>query len=193
MPDSKRPSVSRVLHNNGGRTLLRRELTKTLLPQRNPLELLETVLLRSAVNHSVLEQIAVDTVVVYGRLDAAAAVFSVAAEGLNLPRVTALVVHQARVVVALVEVLQHGREDLGLLVGEGDALGRGGRGGGYGGRGADDVGGAAVKVGAEGVLEKGRCAKDVFVGGEEALFCADDESYDCGGEVAIFEEGSVSV
>lgn len=87
--------------------------------------------------------------------------------GLNLPRVAALVVHQARVVVALVEVLEHGAKDLGLLVGEGDALG----------------GGVHVPV-PEGVAEEGAAAEDVLVGGKEALFSADDEGDDGRSQVA---------
>ena len=95
-------------------------LTETLLPERHTLQLLEPILLGRAVDDRVLEQVAVHTMVVDGRLDGAAT--AVGGDGLELPRVAALVVHEARVVVALVEELEHGREDLGLLVGQGEAL-----------------------------------------------------------------------
>lgn len=92
-------------------------LTETLLPQRYLLELLEPVLLRRAVDHGIFQQLPVHAVVIDGRLDGA-----VGDGRLQLPRVAALAVHEARVVVTLVEELEHGGEYLGLLVGEGDAL-----------------------------------------------------------------------
>ena len=87
-----------------------------------------------------------------------------------------LVLDQSRVVVALVEVLQNGGEDLGFLIGECDASG------GCGGRGRRAL---DVVATSKGGLEEGGCAEDVFVGGEEALFGADDEGYDRRGEVAV--------
>lgn len=54
---------------------------------------------------------------------------------LQLPRVAALVVQQARVVVALVEVLENRRKNFGLVIGQGDALASGGGRAGGGGSG----------------------------------------------------------
>jgi hypothetical protein len=50
------------------------QLTKPLLPQGDLLQFLETVLLGSAVDDSVLKHVTVDGMVVDGRLDGAAAV-----------------------------------------------------------------------------------------------------------------------
>jgi hypothetical protein len=77
-------------------------------------------------------------------------------------------VHEAGVVIALVEVLENRGEDLGFFVGQGDPLGRA----------------VGEVVAAKGVLEEGRGAEDVFVSGEETLFAADDEGDDGGCEVA---------
>lgn len=90
---------------------------------------------------------------------------------LELPRVLALVVHEVGVVVAFVEVLKHGGEDLGLLVRQGDAFG-----------------GGLHELAAAGGVEEGRDAEDVFVGGEEALFAADDERDDGRGQGAVGPE-----
>lgn len=70
--------------------------------------------------------------------------------------------HEARVVVALVEELEDGGEDLGLLVGQGDAARVG----------------AVGDVLAEGGLEEGGEEEGGLVGGEEAVFFADDEGDD---------------
>lgn len=101
---------------------------------------------------------------------------------LKLPRVVALVMDEARVVVALVEVLEHRREDFGLVVGQDNALGC--REGGWAGGRRDRCGrrrdGRTVvqHVVLERLLEERRSAKDFFVGGKDALFPADDESDD---------------
>lgn len=84
--------------------------------------------------------------------------------GLQLPRVLPLIVDEARVVVAFVEILEDRGEDLGLFVRQRDALRR-----------------CFHELSAAGGLEEGRYAEDVFVGGEEPLFAADDEGYDGGG------------
>jgi hypothetical protein len=41
---------------------------------------------------------------------------------LKLPRISLLVVDEARIIVALVEILEDGREDLGLLIRQRDLL-----------------------------------------------------------------------
>lgn len=80
---------------------------------------------------------------------------------LEFPRVAAFVVQQARVVVALVEVLEDGGEDLGEFFGEVDAFG----------------GGFEELAAADGG-EEGGVGEDVFVGGEETLFGADADGDD---------------
>lgn len=65
---------------------------------------------------------------------------------LELPGVTVPVVNQAWIVVSLVEILEHCRKDLGLLVGKGDSLVHGIR-----------------RVLATSRLEKGRLAEDILV------------------------------
>jgi hypothetical protein len=91
--------------------------TQTLFSQGDPLQLLQTILLGDAVDDRVLEEIAI-LVVEDGGLQQTAALVGL----LNLPRVTLLVVDQARIVVALVHVLEDRAEDLGLLLGEMDTL-----------------------------------------------------------------------
>jgi len=92
-------------------------------------------------------------VVVDGRFDSnVRAVFIL----LEFPDVFSLVVKEAGVVVALVEVFEHRAEDLGLFFGEGDAFG---------------VGFEELAAAAGG--EEGGGGEDVLVGGEEALVRAD--------------------
>lgn len=74
-------------------------LTKTLLSQGDLLQFLKAILLRGAVDDGVLQDVALDGVMVDGRLDGAAVLIRC---GLQFPRVASLVVHQARVVIALV-------------------------------------------------------------------------------------------
>ncbi len=134
---------------------------QSLLAQREPLELVEPVALRGAVDQGVLEQRLPAARVVDGR-------FRVVLGGhFELPGVAALVVQEARVVVAFVEVLEDGGEDFGALFGEGDALG----------------GGLEELAAADGG-EEGGGGEDVLVGGEEALLGADAEGDDGGGQVA---------
>ena len=79
-----------------------------------------------------------------------------------------LVVEEAWVVIAFVEVFEDGGEDLGGFFGEGDAFG-----------------GRFEELRAtDGGEERGE-GEDVFVGGEEALFGADAESDDWGGHCAV--------
>ena len=78
--------------------------------------------------------------------------------------------HHTREVVALVEIFEDRGEDLGLLVGQGDAAVR---------LVEEGVGrrrrrGAIVEEG----MEVRRGAEDVFVGCEDALFSADDDCDD---------------
>ena len=87
----------------------------------------------------------------------------------EVPAVALLVVLDAGVVVAFVEVLEDGGEDFWFFVGEVDAF----------------VGCRLEELsGAEG-LEPGGVGEDVFVGGEEALFAADGYGDDCTGEVLL--------
>ena len=86
----------------------------------------------------------------------------------QLPGVLALVVLQARVVVAFVEVFEDGGEDLGGFFGE-----------------VDPVGGRFEELAASDGGEEGRGGEDGGVRGEEALFGADAEGYDRGGEIAV--------
>lgn len=80
---------------------------------------------------------------------------------LDLPCVATLVVDQARRVVALVQVLEDRREDLGLLVREGEALARG-----------------LHVLRAQGGSQDGRFHQDLLMGGKDACLPADDESDD---------------
>lgn len=136
---------------------------QTLLPQGQALELVEPVLVGRAVDDRVLEDDAGHAVVVDGRLDRAPTVGAV----LELPGVSAFVVADARVVVALVEVLEHRREDLGLLVGEVDAAGV-----------------ALLKLASTAGGEEGRQAEDVLMGGEQTLFPTADYGDDGRGKGA---------
>jgi hypothetical protein len=131
-------------------------LTKTLLAQRDALQFLEAVFLGSAVDGRVLQQLALDGVVVDGGLGPA-----ILAGLFQLPRVPLLVVHQARVVVALVEELEDGREDFGFFVGQRDLLGL-----------------RVHQLVLQDALEEGRSTQDVLVGGEDPLLLTDDEGDD---------------
>ena len=130
-----------------------------LLPQRHALQLLQPVPLRRAVDDRVLEEGPAGVLVVDGGLDGPAAA-GVRGRLLDLPRVPPLVVQEAGVVVALVEVLEDGGKDLGGLVREGDA-----------------PGGVHVWAALQRVGEVGRVAQDMLMGGEYAVLVTDDESY----------------
>lgn len=146
---------------------------QSLLLQRQLLEFLEPVLVCLAIDDGVFQDGAdrgLDDGFV-GIVGAGAGVFEV-------PAVALLVVLDAGVVVAFVEVLEDGGEDFGFFVGEVDAL----------------VGCLEELARAEG-LEPGRVGEDVFVGGEEALFAADGYGDNCTGEVLLarmFEKGQLS-
>lgn len=163
MPDS----VHRQEISRGDRG---RQRTKTLFTKSNLLQLVETVPLSSTVNDSVLEQVSFNAPMEDGALNGP----FIVAHGLELIRVPPLVVHQAGKVISLVEKLEHGGEDLRLLVGKGDALG--------------DRVHVAVSQGAG---EEGGRAEDVFVGGEEALFSSDDEGDDGRGRSSSCESSAI--
>ena len=107
-------------------------------------------------------------------LDGAGAGVVVVLAGFEFPDIAAFVVQEAGVVVALVEVLEHATEDLGLFFREGDAFG-----------------GGFEELAAAAGGEEGREGEDVFVGGEEALVRADNEGDDRGGEGADFRGVSI--
>jgi len=65
------------------------ELTKSLLPQRNTLQLLQPILLRSTVNDRVLKKRSLSSIVIHGRLVLGPTTHVL----LNLPRVPPLAVH----------------------------------------------------------------------------------------------------
>ena len=89
----------------------------------------------------------------------------------ELPRISALVVEEAGVVVAFVEVFEDGGEDFGELFGE-----------------VDSFGGGLEELAAADGGEEGGVGEDVFVGGEETLLGADAEGDDGGGQVARVEQ-----
>jgi hypothetical protein len=77
-----------------------------------------------------------------------------------------LVVDQARVVVALVQVLENGRENLGLLVGQ-----------------VYPLVGRLEELAAAGCLEPGRVGQDILVCSEEALLVSNGDGDDGAGGV----------
>lgn len=129
---------------------------EALLAESKALELVKTVLLGGAVDDGVLQDHA-HTVHIDGGFTLAGI--------LEAPAVPLLVVLQTRVVVALVQVLQHGRENLGLLVGKVDPPGRG-------------VEELALADG----LEVRGVAEDILVGGEQALVPANADGDDSRGQ-----------
>lgn len=80
---------------------------------------------------------------------------------LKLPGILALVVNETRRVVALVQVLEDGGEDLGVLFGKGETLARG----------------LHVLLPQNGAEER-RLGEDILVSGEYPLLRADDECDD---------------
>ena len=131
-----------------------------LLAQREPLELVQAVPFRGAVDQRVLQQ----HLAAGHMMDRRLRVLLRGRRHLELPGVAALVVQEARVVVAFVEVFEHRGEDFGDFFGQGDSFGAG----------FEEL--AAADGG-----EEGGVGEDVFVGGEEALFGADAEGDDGGG------------
>ena len=136
-----------------------------LLAQRQPLELVQAIAFRGAVDERVLQQhLAAGRVVDRG-------LRILLRRHLEFPCVAALVVQEARVVVAFVEVFEDGGEDLRDFFGQGDPFSAG----------LEEL--AAADGG-----EEGGVGEDVFVGGEEALLGADAEGDDGGGQVARVEQ-----
>ena len=138
---------------------------QTLLAQRQPLELVQAVPFRGAVDQRVLEQHLAARRVVDGRLRV------LLRRHFELPRVSPLVVQEAGVVVAFVEVFEDGGEDFRELFGQ-----------------VDPFGGGLEELAAADGGEEGGVGEDVFVGGEEALLGADAEGDDGGGQVARVEQ-----
>lgn len=148
---------------------------QALLSQSKPLQLVKPVLFRRAIQQRVLQQ-RQSRARMHDRTFHRPPPAIVALGALELPRVAAFVVQQARVVVAFVEVFEHGGEDLWELVGEVNAFG----------------GGFEELAAADGG-EEGRGGEDGFVGGEEALFGANAEGDYGRGEGAVLEHGLVNV
>jgi hypothetical protein len=139
---------------------------QALLAQGEPLELLEAIPVRGAVHGRVAENDVADASVEDCRLDGdAAAVGGGGGVGglgevgrdferaLEHPGLAPLVVQQARVVVAFVQILKHAREDLGFFEGEIEA----------------PVGGWLEELVLQRRREERRVTQYVFVRGEQAL------------------------
>lgn len=93
--------------------------TKSLLSQRQLLQLIKSILLRRTVDDSILEKITVDATMINCALDSSTLFF---ASSFKFVRVTTFVVNKTRSVVSLVEKLKNRAEDLGLFVGKRDAF-----------------------------------------------------------------------
>ena len=129
-----------------------------MLAQRQPLELVQAVPFRGAVNQRVFQQHLAARRVVDCRLRV------LLRRHFELPRISALVVEEAGVVVAFIEVFEDGGEDFGEFFGE-----------------VDSFGGGLEELAAADGGEEGGVGEDVFVGGEEALLGSDAEGDDGGG------------
>lgn len=129
----------------------RRRLTESLLAQGDALQLVQAKLLAGTVDDCVLENLALNAV----QLDRGGIV------ALELPCILALVVDQTRRVVALVQVLKDGGQDLGVLLGKSETL----------------AGGFHVLLPQDGTEER-RLGEDILVSREYPLLRADDESDD---------------
>lgn len=157
---------------------------QALLAEGQALEFLETELVGGAVHDCVAEQMLAGARDEHCGLDgSAAACVVVGGFGgggrvrrphgvLELPRVAALVVQQAGIVVALIEVLEDGGEGLGFLVGQGDALGLG----------------LEILLTA-GLLEEGRLAQHLLMGGEQPALATDGQGDDGRVEGPLRREG----
>jgi hypothetical protein len=130
------------------------ELTQTLLPQRNTLQLIQPVFLRRAIDNCILQQLAINAVMIHCALHASCASFA----RLQLPCVSSLVVYESWIIVAFVEVFEDRGEDLGLFIWKGDSLGC-----------------RFHELSAACGLEEGRYAEDVFVCGEKSLLLTHNE------------------
>lgn len=143
---------------------------QALLPQRQPLQLLQPIPIRRTIHQRILQQILLGALVPDGaRGRPRGDVF-------ELPAVLTLVVQEFGVVVAFVEEFEDGGEDFRDFFREGDAFGLGLEelAAGYGG-------------------EEGGGGQDGGVGCEEAGGGADGEGQDWGGEVAVVVEDLLSI
>ena len=91
----------------------------------------------------------------------------------QLPGISPLVVLETRVVVAFVEVLEDGGEDLGEFFGQ-----------------VDSFGGGFEELAAADGGEEGGGGEDVFVAGEQSLLGTDAESDDGRSQVAVANDQS---
>lgn len=141
-----------------------------LLAEGQTLQLLEAVLVRGTVDDSVTKDLGPNAGKINGGFGRRAWVAAPDIRVwrwllrsphavLELPRVAVPVVHQAGIVIALVEILEDGRKDLGLLVREGDSL-------------VHDIQGFPLAR----RLEKGRLAEDILVRGKEPSLAANSKS-----------------
>jgi len=87
IPDSVDIEVSRI--NKGGVDYEKMRLTKSLLPQRNTLQLLQPILIRSTVNDRVLKERSLSSIVIHSRLVLGPTTHIL----LNLPRISTLAMH----------------------------------------------------------------------------------------------------
>lgn len=158
IPDSVQYVNRRSVWSDATGKGAKQALTETLLPQSDSLQLFEAVLFSRAVDDSIFEDLSINTVVINSRLDRCSTLLR---GSLDLPAVAALVVKKAGVVIALVEVFQHRRENLGFLVRKGDAAGC-----------------IVHVVTTEGILEERRGAEDIFMGSKKTLLGTDDEGDD---------------
>lgn len=136
---------------------------QSLLAKSQLLQLLQTVFLRLAVDHCVLQDGS------SGGVDHRLVGTVVVTTILKGPGVALLVEFETRVVVTLVEVLEDGGEDLGLLIGQIDAL----------------VGGL-VELTAACSLEVGRVGQNVLVCCEETLLGAYAYCDDGADDLSVF-------
>lgn len=125
-----------------------------LLPERETLEFIQTITLGSAVEQSVLEQSLAGALVVHRGLDRTMASI-VRGDIFQLPGISPFVVKKSWIIVTLVEVLEHGGEDLRKLFREVDPFGR-----------------RLEKLSTAYGSEIRRCRENVFVRSEESLFGA---------------------
>lgn len=92
---------------------------QSLLLERQPLQLWQTESVRGAIDNSILQNRATNTTTIHRTLALRPSTSTLIVEK---PARAFLVVDEFGRVVALVKVLQHGGEDLGLLIGEFDPL-----------------------------------------------------------------------
>lgn len=94
-----------------------------LLPERQTLEFIQAITLRGAVEESVLEQSLPSTLMIHSGLDCSTTSV-VVGDIFQLPGISPFIVEKSWIVVAFVEVLEHGGEDLRKFLREVDPFGR---------------------------------------------------------------------